>query len=411
MRPFVLAVFLFAASGIARGGPPLTLQRVQALAIENQPALAAVEAGAQGAREAAIAEGQLPDPRLKLGLLNVPIETLSLNRDPMTQTMVGIEQMIPGGNKRELRRRRGEAEAQQMAAELDAQRHLVQRDAALAFLALQGARRQLGVLEELRRQTEQLAESARIGTLAGKGQGEVYAARQMLTMTRDRASELAMQEAKARAELGRWIGPAAQDEVTTVPVAMPAPAALASLRDSLQRHPTHAAQARSVAMAEAELALAREAKSPDKSIEFGYGKRSRNFDDMVSIQFAMELPVFPADRQDRSIAAKRAQMLRASAMREDHLRMLAAELSATYAEWELTQERLKRIELELLPNAVQRVDAALAAYRSGRGELSPVLEARRAELEARLQRVQLETQLQRSRLQLAYFEHVGDHHE
>jgi outer membrane protein TolC len=411
MRLSVLVVVVFAAPGITRAGPPLTLERVQALAVQNQPALVAGEAGAQGTREAAIAEGQLPDPRLKLGLMNVPIETFALNRDPMTQTMVGIEQMIPGGNKRELRRRRGEAEAQQMTAELEAQRNLIQRDAALAFLALQGTKRQLAVLGDLHRQTEQLAEAARIGTLAGRGQVEVYAARQMLTMTRDRASELAMQEAKARAELGRWIGPAAQDEVTTVPVTMPAPAALASLRESLQRHPTHAAQARSVAMAEAELALAREAKSPDKSIEFGYGKRSRNFDDMVSIQFAMELPVFPADRQDRSIAAKRAQMLRASAMREDHLRMLAAELSATYAEWELTQERLKRIELELLPNAVQRVDAALAAYRSGRGELSPVLEARRAELEARLQRVQLETQLQRARLQLAYFEHAGDRHE
>jgi outer membrane protein TolC len=111
------------------------------------------------------------------------------------------------------------------------------------------------------------------------------------------------------------------------------------------------------------------------------------------------------------VAARQAQVERAEAMRDDHLRMLAAELAASYAAWQVAGERLQRIDAELLPDARLRAEAVLAAYRSGRGELAPVLEARRAEVEARLTRIAVATLQARARLQLAYFEHLGDEHE
>jgi outer membrane protein TolC len=240
----------------------------------------------------------------------------------------------------------------------------------------------------------------------------VLAARQMLVMSRDRGSELQLEAAKARAELARWIGAAAdEEEVEPELPQWPAPPSLAQMKDQLARHPAHAVQARSVATAEADFALAREANSPDKTIEIGYGARSRQFTNMVSIQFSMDLPLAPKDRQQRGVAARQAQLEKAEAMREDHLRMLAAELSATYAMWSVAGERIKRMDDELLPNAKQRVGAALAAYRGGRGELAAVLEARRAEIDARLSRMEVATQEARARMQLAYFEHLGDDHE
>jgi outer membrane protein TolC len=57
------------------------------------------------------------------------------------------------------------------------------------------------------------------------------------------------------------------------------------------------------------------------------------------------------------------------------------------------------------------VGAALAAYRGGRGELAAVLEARRAEIDARLSRMEVATQEARARMQLAYFENLGVEHE
>jgi outer membrane protein TolC len=413
MRFRVLVLSLTLAPACAWAGPPLSLERVQQLAVMGQPSVSALEANTRALRESAVAEGQLPDPRLKLGVLNVPDDSFALNRDGMTTSMIAIEQMFPGGSKRALRQRRMEAEAEQSAAEAATQRHAVQRDAVLAFLDLVGARQRLTLLAALEAEAAREVEAMRIAHAAGKGeQGEVLVARQMLVMTRDRGSELQLEAAKARAELARWIGAAAdEEEVAPELPRWPPPPTLVQMREQLGRHPAHAVQARSVATAEADLALAREASSPDKSVEIGYGARSRQFGNMVSIQFSMDLPLAPKDRQQRGVAARQAQVEKAEAMREDHLRMLAAELAANHATWQVAGERLKRIDDELLPNAKQRVEAALAAYRSGRGELAAVLEARRAEIDTRLARVEVATQQARARMQLAYFEHLGEEHD
>ncbi len=407
LAPAAFALIL--VSTPAAAGEPLTLARVQALALQQQPLLDAQTAAVHAAREQSAADGQLPDPRLKLALQNLPVESLSLNRDPMTQSMISLEQVIPGGNKRQLRRSRGEAEAAQMSAELLAQRAMVARDAALAFLSLVGAQRQLDIARALSLESATQLATLQPALRAGRtSQADYFAARQMVTMAHHRESEIAAQAGRARAELSRWIGAAADDApVDTAPVQSAAPPPLAALRSRLDAHPLHAASASAVRLAEAELALAREAAQPDKSIEIGYGKRARAFDDMITIQFAMEIPLSPRERQDRASAARGAQLERARALREDRLRSTRAELGAVYADWESVGERLRLVVGEHLPDSQARVEAAMAAYRSGRGEMAAVIEARRNELEARMLQVDLETQLAKLRMQIAYYESVA----
>ena len=77
-------------------------------------------------------------------------------------------------------------------------------------------------------------------------------------------------------------------------------------------------------------------------------------------------------------------------MREDARRMRVAEVDAMLTEWEAARAMARRIGDELIPLVTQRLDAALAAYRGGTGALSPVLEARRSELDARLALLQQE---------------------
>lgn len=388
----------------------LTLARVRQLATVEQPQLTAQSAAVQAAREQAVAEAQLPDPRLKLGLQNVPVDGFALNRDSMTQTMIAIEQMLPGGNKRALRAARGRAEAAQMGAELDARKRQIERDASLAFVALRGAQRQLEVARRLSRESGTLVESMGPALRAGRSsQADYYAARTMVSMAHHRETELAGLVGRARADLARWIGAAANDALAEeADLALGEPPPLAQTLDALESHPEHAPTAQAVGLAEAEIALAREASRPDKSIEIGYGRRARAFGDMVSIQFAMELPLFTRDRQDRGIAARVAQRERSLALREDHLRALRAELTAAWNDWQSARERLRLMTAEHVPDARARVESALAAYRGGRGELAAVIEARRAELEALLLEAEIHTQLERSRLQLAYYETLGD---
>ncbi|MBK6971744.1 MAG: TolC family protein [Sterolibacteriaceae bacterium] len=402
--------------GLLAGAPAgaaevLTLARVRQLALADQPQLTGQSAAVRAAREQAVADGQLPDPRLKLGLANLPVEGFALNREPMTQTMIAVEQMLPGGNKRALRAARSSAEADQLGAELAARQRQIVRDASLAFVSLRGAQRQLALARRLSResaiQVESLAPSLRAGR---SGQADYFAARTMVTMAHHREVELAALTGRARAELSRWIGAAANaatphDDNGMAPGA---PRPLAELLAAIDDHPEHAMSARTVGVADADVALAREATRPDKSIEIGYGRRSRAFGDMVSIQFSMDLPLFPRDRQDRGVAARLAQRERAIAIREDHLRVMGAEIAAAWSDWQGAAERLRLVIAEHVPDARARVDSALAAYRGGRGEMAAVIQARRDELEAQLLQVEIETQMARDRVRLAYYDFAGD---
>jgi outer membrane protein TolC len=70
--------------------------------------------------------------------------------------------------------------------------------------------------------------------------------------------------------------------------------------------------------------------------------------------------------------------------------------------------RLQRYEGVILPQAQQRLEAALAAYGAGSGTLTSVLDARRGLLDIRRQRLELQADAARHQVQLAYFAVAGE---
>lgn len=89
--PYVAALIMGALSfpGLASA---LTLEQALSVAEQDAPSLHAQAANLVAARSAAIPAGELPDPKLKLGLQSVPIEgdaRWQLEQEAMTMQMVG----------------------------------------------------------------------------------------------------------------------------------------------------------------------------------------------------------------------------------------------------------------------------------------------------------------------------------
>ena len=76
-------------------------------------------------------------------------------------------------------------------------------------------------------------------------------------------------------------------------------------------------------------------------------------------------------------------------------------------EWHSDRERLTRYDSSLLPLASERTRASIAAYRGNAGTLTAVLEARRAEIDTRIERLRLEMNAARLWAQLNYLVPVG----
>lgn len=397
----LLAWPCFSATLVAAA--PLTLDEAVAMALRNQPLIDAQQAAIDASLNSAVSEGQLPDPRLKLGNINDPPGNFGLTRD-FGERSVAIEQAFPRAEKRQLKSERARLEGEVSRAELADLRRSIPRDARLAWLNAYYPLRAASLVQENLRYYERQQDALEIALRTGKARlAEVTRVQVEIALQKDRLAELQGQVAKTRAELSRWVGPAAGRELPEALPDLPQPLSLNDLRARVEQHPTNGVMLSEISLAGNDVAQARAAASPDWSLEVAYHRRGAAFTDFVSVQVGIDLPLFTANRQDRTLAAKQALRSKTESLHADHLRKLVADTEATYAEWQSNRDRLERFDRDVLPQAGRRVDAAVAAYSSAQSDLPGVLEAKRAELELRLQRLALAVATLKSRVQLAYF--------
>jgi outer membrane protein TolC len=392
LRRRCVAAMLFLASASLFSTPaaaaetPLSLAEALTLAVARSQQLVSQRATADAAHEMVVSAGELPDPKLRAGVENVPTQgqdAWSLTRDFMTMSKIGVMQEFPRGEKRRLKAQLAERNAERGAIVVEATTLAIRRDAASAWVARRFADDTERAVAAQLAEAELNATTVAAGYRAGKTpQSELIAVQSMIVELRNRATDAAAQSKRARIMLTRYVGGAAERPLGDIPDFARLPESL-HLADVDAQPELRIARAQE-AIAAADAALAREAKSPDWSAEVSYAFRGSPYSNMVSLMFSIDLPWSQGTRQDREYAAKLKEQDAARAMLEDTQRMRAAEVQSMLTEWESARTQAQRIEAELMPLVAQRSDAALAAYRGGTGSLSGVLDARRALLEAEL---------------------------
>jgi len=406
-RPFA-AVALLTALGLPNAAIGLTFDDALSLAQQQAPSLRAEASRLQAARSEAVAAGELPDPKLLLGLQSVPIEGAerwSLNDDGMTMRMVGLMQEVPSRDKRKARTEVARATAERAHASREVEALRVRLASAQAWIAVHAVELKLGVFDELFEENRLLAATVRARIAGGKGQlTDSVAARQQEALLAERHDELQQQRRRARAALVRWIGEAGNHPLHGEP-----PRWLIG-REQLDRrvasHPQLNAYAPMTDEARARIREATAERQVDWSWEVSYLKRGREFGDMVNLQFSFDLPVFQRSRQNPRIAARYAELDQLEAEREAMTREFAEQLDVELAELDRLQRAQARNAEVLLPLAQEKVDLAVAGYRGGTNDLDAVLAARNELIETRLKHIDLQgaAAIAASRLHLAYGE-------
>jgi outer membrane protein TolC len=384
----------------------LSLGEAQAVALRAAPQLLGQAAAVRAARESRVGAAELPDPRLIAGIDNLPVEgadKFSLTRDFMTMRKVGLMQDFPREQKRRLRGELADAGIRREEAVLAVSEVNLLRDVALAWVEAWSAAQQLRLLEELASEAQLNVAAAEAAVAGGRGGvGDPFAARLAAEQLADRMIEARRLVARAREQLARWIG----SDASRPPGGAPDFTRLVHAHDDLlvriDAHPHLAMYAPMQEMAETEIRLAQAATRPDWSLEVAYAQRGSAYSNMVSIGVRIDLPIFEARRQNPAIASKVATAEQVRAQAEDARRAHLAEVRVLLADWRAAQERASRIESVQVPLAHARVKAALAGYEGGRGELAPVLDARRAEIETRLSRLQATAEAGRAWAQLNF---------
>ena len=381
---FAGALFL-AAPALAQ---VLTLEEALKIGEAQSPRLAAQRSAVVATSEQVGRAGQLPDPKLRLGIENLPVsgaDRFHYDRDSMTMRAVGVMQEFPNSAKRESRNLRAERQRDLETAGLSAQRATLARDVAAAWLDVHYAERSRAALERVLRQYQLQVDTLAAGVARGKqGTAEAFMARSALEQAHDRILEQDRIIARARIALATLIADDAKRPLAAAPETTVFAHPREHLLSRLDEHPDLRMQEQREALARAEVDVARSTAKPDWALEVGYGHRAPAFDNMLTVMISMDLPWQTGRRQDRDIATRLAEVDQARALRENARRVHEAEVRGWFADFDTAERRIERFERTLLPLARDRSAAALAAYQGGRGELGGVLEAERAVTETEL---------------------------
>jgi outer membrane protein TolC len=404
IRATAFAVLLgFGSAARAQG---LTLDEALRVAEQQSPRLVAQRAMVSSAGHQAARASELPDPKLRLGIDNLPVtgeDRFRYDRDFMTMRSVGWMQDFPNQAKREARGVRAGRARDVEEAMLTSQRVMLNREVALAWFEVYFAERARDTLEALVRQFAAQADTVAAGLARGKQTAaEGFMLRGAVEQTRDRVIDQERLISRARAALAAFLGEEAKRALGAPPELAVLTHGREALIGRLHEHPMLRVLDQREGLARAEVDLAKTAKISDWSLEVGYSHRRPEFSNMVSVMVAFELPWQAERRQDRDIASKLAEVEQANALREDARRMHEAELRSWLVDHETAAKRIERFRTVLLPLARDRVSAALAAYQGGRGELALVLEANRAVTETELARIGVESERARAWANLSF---------
>ncbi|HVL55735.1 MAG TPA: TolC family protein, partial [Burkholderiaceae bacterium] len=307
-----MSLLLVAAAPIRAAAPPLSLGDALEIATRDARSLSASAAAAESARQMARAAKQLPDPVLRAGIDNLPIEgpdRFALGRESMTMRRIGVMQEYVSADKRAARQQRVEREADRADALGAALRAELRADVAAAWIDriyAQRAERQLAALaDELAMQQRTLQAQLAAGRAAA---ADVLAADAMNALTRDRAVAAGQQTAIATARLARWIGAHAQRPFADEALGGGAADAARAADYAIETHPQLRALQAEIEAAQSALRLAILDRQPNWSWEVAFAQRGSGFSNMVSFGVSVPLPIARGERQDREVAARAAQL-------------------------------------------------------------------------------------------------------
>ncbi|RQT49565.1 TolC family protein [Burkholderia cepacia] len=402
--PMLWAALLVAGAAHAQQ-PPFTLDAALQSATDHSASMQAAQAAVRASSEAAVKAGQLPDPMLKAGIDNLPVnggQRFTVGQDFMTMRRIGIEQEWVSGDKRRLRSALANEQVGRERAGYLAQLASVRQQTATAWLNAVYAKQALALQQALLDHMNHELDATKASYRGAKASAaDVVQARAMLAQTQDQWLKARQVYQTALIALSRWTAVPASD-VTGTP---PAPESFVSSLppDELRvSQPALITAADDIAVAEADTAVANSERRPNWTWEVAYQQRGGAYSNMVSVGVTIPLPLNRKNRQNRDVAEKAELATKARLMYEDTLRQVQADIRTQSETLASGRERIANLSTSLLPAADQRVQLADAAYRAGTGSLADTFAARRAQLDAQLQMLDLRRDVSQTWAQLEY---------
>lgn len=379
---------LFAVSVSVANAAEFSLQQTL-LAAENYSAeLSANRNQSDALSSMADSARQLPDPKLKFGIENVPVQGSNshrFTREGMTMQRISVMQEYVSEDKRDRKAETILAQSASSAAKAEVIRTTLQKTTAQAWLDLALSQKVLTTAQKLVGETERQVGVQKATVASGSSlASSVVDIRMTLLGMEDKVTLAQRDVALAQTRLLQLTGKQIDKTSGKLPRYQRLPADPALLEQNIGQHPEVIEAAREADVAKARSAQSAVAAKPNVGVEVFYAHRADDYDDMAGVMFTVDLPMFKSQRQDKDLAADMSRSMEANDQLALANRERVALVRTLVAQYQAAQTLWLRQQDEILPLQRQRLSLVEAQYRSGQSTLSDLLNARRTLLDTEL---------------------------
>lgn len=391
----------------------LSLQQAERLAVQADPAIEIFKAHSQSFVAESIAADTLPDPKLRLGAVNVPVDTFDFEQEQMTQLKIGVQQNFPRGNSLSIKKEQSQFLSQSSLAMADDAKMKIIRDVRETYLNLFYEVSAYQIIRETRHLFSTLVKVTESNYAAGRvAQQDVVLAGLELSRLDDRSTKIQSLEEGYRAELAQWVGDTAWNNVSSAFPDLPALPTDINLNDIIPQHPLIRSQTAKIDASKKMTEMAKQDYKPGWGLLVDYGYRSGNNPDgseranFATALVTLDIPLFTENRQGKKVDANEQKVLAARYSKDDKLRLLKRSYEKNQHRWQRLGDRELLYKNSLLTAAKNNSEVALKSYQSGVTEFNTLMRAQITELDVRLEDLRVRVDRAISHAHLLYI--TGD---
>ena len=350
----------------------LALSTAVEVALSGNPSLATMRSRAEAMAAIPSQVSSLPDPKLSLNALNLPVDTFNVGQEGMTQMQVGISQTFPFPGKLGLMEEAADYEAQAAGSEVDETRLWLVRSVKNSWWQLLYLDRALEIVGNNQVLLREFVEIAQTKYTVGKGlQQDVLLSQLELSRLLDQEVRLKGARRNEEARLNALLNWPTTRHLT---LAHTDDSRLPDLLKESDLHkqaeverPLLIAQRNRIHAARSRVDLAKKEYYPDFNVGAAYGFRSGSNNgidrpDVASLLFSMNLPIYTGSKQDKAVDQRSSELMQQNYKLQDTLEQVREEISRVMADYKRASEQVLLYKGGIIPQAQQTVDSMLAGY-------------------------------------------------
>lgn len=401
----ITALTLLAAEMAAARGlydKPPELERMVVELLQDNEELQGMEEELAALEAEISVAGALDDPRLGIGVANLPTDTFSFSQEPMTQKQLFVAQKFPWFGKLDLRTQKAIVAVERQKALIEARRLDLVKALASTFYELGLVHEGLLVNAELTEMVQRMLQVAEAGYASGRSlQQDVFQGQVELGKLIDEQVSLAKQQRTLAARINELLNRAefAEVDMPQGPVFFEIELDPDRMRGlALAHNPMLQVRQADIDRATIDMALARRDYYPDMDFRLGYGQRDedrtgRDLPDFFSASVVVNLPLWQKQKQDKKLLAQQNRHKSATRNYENLRLALPHRVDALLNEIRALQENHRLFSGGLLEQTANWSLSALSAYEVGKVDFDTMIKAH-------LRTLRFELQAERYRFQL-----------